>query len=462
MRLSERAIGFELTPRGWRAVHLEACLSGTRLIGSAEGKLDGSDPESACDALERTVRSLEVTAGTRLGIALARPIVHLKRIALPRASRSEILQAVHGQAPSIFAVGRQAVIADVRSVSGNRRQRMTGAEGVVVAAPEPLMEAVAQCSCTLGLRLASADLSAGAVRLFLRRGTKRVGLLHDAGLEWVHYGRDRALEASRYFPFAANGSPGAGAPDVMVKLPEGVGEEIRGNRAVLLGPEDLLRALRSSYREDGSASQEAHLARRGISGLDQLQFTAACGAALQALGARRAFDLRPDWARHRDARASRRRRGILLSLFLFSTALYGLSAIYALRSEVGGLEHAVGTLGPQAEEIVTLRDALGSAVERADLLARLELTQPRWTSLLAELARVLPTEAYLTTVSGDGDELRLEGYALATSTVVGALQRSEMFDSVQLAGPVTRERSAQGERERFTLDVVMASGRYDR
>ena len=461
MRLSDRAIGLELTPLGWRAVHLEARLSSTRLIGSVEGDSEGSNPESARDALERAVRSLEVDAGTRLGIALARPIVHLKRIALPRASRSEIVQAVHAQAPSIFAVGKQAVIADVRSVSGNRRQRMAAAEGVVVAAPALLMEAIAQCSRTLGLRLSSADLSAGGVRVFLRRGTERVGLLHEAGLEWVRYGRDRAVEASRYFPFAAIGGPGAGAPQAMAGLPEVVGEEIRAARAVLLGPEELLRSLRSACKEDGSALHGAQLARRGISGLDQLQFTAACGAALQALGARRAFDLRPDWARQGDVRASRRRRGILLSLFVFSTALYGLSAIYTFRSQVGGLEHAVATLRPQAEEILTLRQAMMSAIERADLLARLELTQPRWTSVLAELAGALPTDAYLTMVSADGEGLRLEGYAFATSTVVGVLERSEVFDSVRLAGPVTRERTPLGERERFTLDLLIASGRYD-
>jgi hypothetical protein len=286
-----------------------------------------------------------------------------------------------------------------------------------------------------------------------------VGLLHEAGLEWVHYGRDRAVEASRYFPFAANGGPGTGAPQAMAGLPEVVGEEIRTARAVLLGPEELLRSLRSACKEDGSAVQGAQLARRGISGLDQLQFTAACGAALQALGARRAFDLRPDWARQGDVRASRRRRGILLGSFVLSTALYGLSAIYALRSEVGGLEHAVGTLGPQAEEILTLRQAIVSAVERADLLARLELTQPRWTSVLAELARALPTDAYLAMVSVDGEGLRLEGYAVATSVVVGALERSELFDSVRLAGPVTRERTPLGERERFTLELLVTGRR---
>ena len=449
MSLFQRALGFELAAGCWRAVHLEARLSGTRVLGCG-------DAEAAAEALAEAAYALDVLPGTRLGIALARPNAHLKRMTLPRASRSAVREALQDQAASIFPMGARAALADVRLVKRNGRRRDTGCEGLVAAVAKVLMERLASCASELRLRLRSTDLAAGAVRLLLPRGVDSALLLDDCGIEWVHFGKRACVAGSHYYPAAVE--DGAAGGSETGRLPKAIRDGLGTGPVVVLGPDALLGTLQGQNGDAGAAFERLGPAMRGLSGLDRLELTAACGAGLQALGAPALFDLRPEAARVADRAVRRRRRIGLVALLLFAVAVNALGGFIRLRSEVVRLEHAVAELRPRAEEVLELRGAIAEAAARADVLAGLEAQQPRWTSVIAELTRALPADAYLTALREEGGRIRLEGYATATPRVVGALQRSEMFASVRLAGPVTRERTPRGERERFTVELALAGG----
>lgn len=454
MTLFQRAVGIDLSPTYWRAVYLEVRPARTQVLGSGDGAIDGTTKDLSA-AIEEAVRTLEVSPGTRLGIALARPIAHLKRMALPKASRARILEAIGSQSVSLFPMGKERVVADVRFPRRAARRHCPGVSGLVAATPADLMESLASRAHDLGLQLTSADLRAGAIEGFLRRGTDTAALLHDTGVEWVKYARDGTVIGPYYYPLGVNGrQPSSAGCTVLDELPGEVSELLRQDRVVLLGPQELLKQLGAGESGEVTGGSPG-LARRGVTGLDRPEFVPACGAALQALGARSQFDLRPESLRNASRVRPHRRRLALVGIFAFSIVLYAFAGLLRLRSEVGRLKRSVEHLAPQAEEVLRLRGVLSDAEERAELLATLVADQPRWSRVLAELTRVVPADAYLTSLRDGGERLHLEGYAVETSEVVSAIQASPMFESVRLAGPVTRERSPLGERERFTVELVV-------
>jgi Tfp pilus assembly protein PilN len=110
---------------------------------------------------------------------------------------------------------------------------------------------------------------------------------------------------------------------------------------------------------------------------------------------------------------------------------------------------------PQAEVVMPIRDAIFEANALAERVEGLEADQPRWSAVIAELALILPLDTYLTDLSARGTLLQIEGYAVRTSTVVNAFQNSAIFGAARLAGPVTKEQTPAGERERFILEVPL-------
>ena len=453
MRLTERAFGFELSPQRWRAVYLEDRLRGTRVLGEREGEL--AEPEetanSAAQALEDACRSLGVAAGARLGIALVRPLAHVKRVRLARGARSDLVAEIRQQAATLFPIGRRAVIADLRRPRRNGH-RLPADEGVMAAAPEEVIEALAACAESLGLRFATADLAAGAVRVVLPRGVGSVLFLRERGLEWVDYGETGALERSWYFPVSEGGPAYESIPGLLAgDLAERVGQR----KVMLLGPEEAISVLRDAWAGPGIRIATASSLAAGTRQLSEPSFVPAYAAGLEALGAARAFDLRPDRFHRADAVAGRRRTAALAAVLGLAVALYTLTGFLQLRSQVGVLEREAERVRPQAEEVLELRQSIVDAAQQADVLTQLETTQPRWTSVLAEVARTLPSDAYLTAIIQREGSLRMEGYAETVSAVVSSLETSAMLSSVRLAGPVIKENTPAGERERFVLEVSL-------
>jgi Tfp pilus assembly protein PilN len=447
---AERSLGLELTANGWRAVHLEARLGGVCILGAVAGELldRGDLARSASGALEACLGSFEVAPGTRLGLAVARPIAQLKRLELPRASRAQIREAIRKQAASVLPVGDRAMLADYRQPRRNGRRR-EGALGLVAAAPEDLIEAVAGHAQARGLEFASADLSACAIRRLLPRGVRSAILSSGSGVEWVEYDSSGQVECSRFFP--AGGGNGVRA------LPDDVAAALGEQRVMWVGPE-----AEAGYPEAGGApwsdSESLECVRRTAPGLRALVFAPAYGAALEAVGVRPLFDLRPERLQQRETAAGRRRTAWLASAVVTAAIVYWLAGVLGLRSEVAALEREAEVLQPQVEVILEMREQIDEAVVLAGELAGLEAEQPRWTAVLAELAVALPMDSYVTAVSQQNGSLRVEGYTESASRFVEALERSQVFESARLAGPVSWENVAGTERERFTVEITLLGG----
>ena len=232
-------------------------------------------------------------------------------------------------------------------------------------------------------------------------------------------------------------------------------ERVGQRKVMLLGPEEAISVLRDAWAGPGIRIATASSLAAGTGQLSEPSFVPAYAAGLEALGAARAFDLRPDRFHRADAVAGRRRTAALAAVLGLAVALYTLTGFLQLRSQVGVLEREAERVRPQAEEVLKLRQSIVDAAQQADVLTQLETTQPRWTSVLAEVARTLPSDAYLTAIIQREGSLRMEGYAETVSAVVSSLETSAMLSSVRLAGPVIKENTPAGERERFVLEVSL-------
>jgi len=116
----------------------------------------------------------------------------------------------------------------------------------------------------------------------------------------------------------------------------------------------------------------------------------------------------------------------------------------------------------QAELASRLADARAEAVavdrmrqnvetlksRRSALFAR-KAREPSVLSLLEELTRAVPADAFVTELTVTDAEVTISGYARKASEVLGAVETAPHFDSARFLSPVTQDRRL--ERERFSL-----------
>lgn len=151
------------------------------------------------------------------------------------------------------------------------------------------------------------------------------------------------------------------------------------------------------------------------------------------------------------------RRGGEDGMSLATIAMTGLVAVLLLvlgastvvkdellyRSVTGRLQ----ALMPQVERVRALQDELEALETR---LATLEEGQDRRiVDLVETVTELVPTSAYLTTLSFRRGRLTMDGQATSASEVLTALEKSRQFKNVSFSSPTTRA----GDRERFALSA---------
>jgi hypothetical protein len=75
--------------------------------------------------------------------------------------------------------------------------------------------------------------------------------------------------------------------------------------------------------------------------------------------------------------------------------------------------------------------------------------------VLRDLTELLPTDAWLTTVSLDSKGLEVTGAASAASTLIPLLENSPRFERVEFSSPVTRGRDS---KEQFRIRAAWEPG----
>jgi hypothetical protein len=108
------------------------------------------------------------------------------------------------------------------------------------------------------------------------------------------------------------------------------------------------------------------------------------------------------------------------------------------------------------DRALVTRDSLTEAMARLTTLRSSASSATRWSALIASLASELPDDAFLASLRGDGDTLRLEGSAARATGALSAVARVRGLRSVRPEGPIRQEISDDGSTsERFTLSAVL-------
>ena len=192
-------------------------------------------------------------------------------------------------------------------------------------------------------------------------------------------------------------------------------------------------------------------ARRRLVGIDSEARGAAQLAVAVAFGRRaRPLDLIPPALRPR--RVSRG-QGVTLAV-LAATVLLTLAALFlpgyfdqrrldTLNASIGGLDGEVRAVERIARELDQKRKLL-------DTIESLPGAGIRPLPVLRELTELLPTDAWLTTLSLEGKGVERTGQAAAASALIPVLENSPRFQRVEFASPVTRGR----DKEQFRIQAA--------
>lgn len=136
---------------------------------------------------------------------------------------------------------------------------------------------------------------------------------------------------------------------------------------------------------------------------------------------------------------------VLLAASVVLLLVWGASAMVKdvmLRRQI---QARLEQLEPDVREVKTIQNEIDELQHQVDILGA--TPEGRVTTLLKELAELIPPDAYLTTLNLRGGRLTLDGQARSASDIITALEKSKRFKNVTFSSPTTR----QGDKERFAL-----------
>jgi Tfp pilus assembly protein PilN len=109
-------------------------------------------------------------------------------------------------------------------------------------------------------------------------------------------------------------------------------------------------------------------------------------------------------------------------------------------AEIARLEPEVRAVERVSRELERRQSMLGMA-------ETLQASSVRPLPVLRELTELIPTDAWVTTLSLDSKGIEITGQAAAASALIPLLENSSRFERVEFASPVTRGR----DREQFRI-----------
>ncbi|HEX6616911.1 MAG TPA: hypothetical protein VF046_11460 [Gemmatimonadales bacterium] len=393
-----------------------------RELSKAYGE-DGFGRELAA-ALKELRERLGSTSG-RLVISMLPPLVRLRRLELPRARPDDIRRAVTGLAGRYFldVPGPQAVA--LAAAQGPRRSPVVY---LAAAAEEALIDEVFAAAAAAGWRLDSVTPAHFAWRKAvcerwppLRKGRAALLVPQEAWIEALVL-EDGLLQAPRRFRRGSD--------------PAWVLEELGTTRIALVEFDDRGTELARTLTEAGAEALGLSSAAAAA------EYAAGCGGpALLPERVRRLRDLRA-------ARLARR-------LYLAAAALLVLAAgleLWGARRELDAVEARRTAHRAQVLKAMELREGIEQVEARVASLARAEAEVSRWSPALADVAQRLPRDAYLLSLSGTADTLRLEGLAGRAAGVFDAVRRVPGIKGVRADAPIRQEaRDSATPVEHFLL-----------
>lgn len=153
------------------------------------------------------------------------------------------------------------------------------------------------------------------------------------------------------------------------------------------------------------------------------------------------------------ARTSRL-NGLLLLLLVALAVTAAVLPLQRQRQMAAELAREVEEARVEAEKSIRLRDELEALERSTGFVASTRTAAPMTASVLAELTRVIPDQAYVTQLRLQQGDLQIHGLADTASELIGRLAASPMFDAPQFRSPVTRD--PRTAKERFHIQVMIA------
>jgi Tfp pilus assembly protein PilN len=140
------------------------------------------------------------------------------------------------------------------------------------------------------------------------------------------------------------------------------------------------------------------------------------------------------------------------------TALLLIAALlvpgFRERQHLGRVNAEITRLDPDVRAVERVLRELERKRKLLSTVESLESNAVRPLPVLRELTEILPTDAWLTTVSLDPKGVELTGQAAAASALIPLLENSPRLERVEFSSPVTRGR----DREQFRIRATWEAG----
>ena len=187
------------------------------------------------------------------------------------------------------------------------------------------------------------------------------------------------------------------------------------------------------------------------SGAAQLAIAVAAGRGVRPL------DLIPDTLRPRRLTRPQMTTLGLAGVAILLAVIALLAPGYRARRQLAALNADIARMAPDVRGVEKVLAELDAKRRLLATIQSLETTAIRPLPVLRELTDLLPSDAWLTTVSLDSKGIELTGQAAAASGLIPVLENSPRFARVEFASPVTRGRDKEQFRIRAAWETPTAA-----
>lgn len=371
-----------------------------------------------------------------LDVALLPPLTQTRAVALPPMRGADLARLVRREAATYFPINAATLVTAARGARvGDRTVAfVSAAEGRLLDA---IHAATRDAGCSVRSIVAAESAWIAAAGDEVRRAPWRLLALLDDRIELLEVGGDAPTLVRRLPGFAVD------APRLAALLGEPGATEVplRVVRAADAPPLDALFAV----------VDPGHSVPTALVGEASAEQLAARWAG--AVGAPR---LVTEAQRSNDARAERRRAGALAAAAMVLVLVGAAIGALATHRELARVEGWRAAIRPHVARALVTRESLARTTARLAEIDTARATSPRWSSVLASLARRLPDDAHLLAIRSDGDSITVEGVGASAATVLASVRGLDEARDVRASSPITQETGAGGALvERFVLTIVL-------
>jgi general secretion pathway protein L len=143
-----------------------------------------------------------------------------------------------------------------------------------------------------------------------------------------------------------------------------------------------------------------------------------------------------------------------VSIFFLTTVLAYVKDYRALKSVNTRIER----IKAETREVIETERKVSAANEKLRFLREFQYKKNAHIKVLAELSKLLPKTAWLTSISVDEQgKIEIEGVANRAADIISPIENSTLFQNVEFSSPVT----VKGGTERFSLKMQIEEAKKE-